>query len=513
MKMNNKTMTIVALACGILFFGPASTKAQDFGFGAPATDAAADSATDGKPALSAEGSLSFSLLAFPFALADGDFADSTVLPEGRFSIKASGSKVDAMIGLRLDRNILGNRPASLLDEARLRIFLGRATVEGGLMRVSWGRADSLSVLDVINPRDLSDLTLREENDRKIAVPMLRLTESLGERASVELVYLPFFEGDRTATSGPWVPAKLAAGKTALETAMAARLYNSYKASLWSAAFAPAYAQAMIATGNDSTASYAAAAAAADAQVAAVDASLSAKAANEAATTLADPFSSPDTNRLDYGQAGFRLAAGLGGIDLGLQYFYGYLTTPAYDMNPASIAAAGGKIPLYWNRYHQIGADMATVLAGFNIRIEGGANLTEDMSGDDPLVYNPAFVWAAGFDRSLFAGIDINLQAMGKVRLFHDKITSPLDVEYGSDVTTTQVAVLLSRSFARETVKLEMLGLFGVEKLDCMIEPGIVFTTGDAEIALRGRYFGGDTAGDLGQFHDSSYVELSATYKF
>jgi len=508
MKLNNKTAAIAAFVCGTLLFGLVPAGAQDFGFGAPATDAAAGAAaagaSGGKSALNAGGSLSFSLLAFPFALADGDFAGSSFLPEARLNIEASGSKVDATIGLRLDRNILESRPASLLDEARLRVFLGRTTIEGGLMRVSWGRADSLSVLDVINPKDLSDLTLRDENDRKIAVPMLRLTEPLGERASVELVYLPWFEGDNIATSGPWVPAKLAAGKTALQTAMATQLYNSYKASVWAATYSAAYA---------ASSSNTIAIAAADAQVAAVDASLSAKAAGEAAATLADPFSSPDTNRLDYGQAGLRLAAGLGGIDLGLQYFYGYLTTPAYDMNPVSITAAGGKIPVYWNRYHQIGADMAAVLAGFNIRMEGGANLTEDMSGDDPLVYNPALVWAAGFDRTLFAGIDLNLQAMGKVRLLHNKIVSPLDVEYGSAVTTTQIAALLSRSFARETVKLELLGLLGAEKMDYMIEPGIVVTVGDAEIALRGRYFGGDIAGDLGQFHDSSYVRLSATYEF
>ena len=513
MKTNNRKAAFIALACGILFFGPPWAVAQDFGFGGIASDSTGDSAVGGKPALKAGGSLSFSLLAFPSELADGNFSDSGFLPEGRLAIEASGSGVDATIGLRLDRNILETRPASVLDEARLRLFLGETRVEGGLMRVSWGRADSLSVLDVINPRDLSDLSLRDENERKIAVPMLRLTESLGERASAELVYLPWFEGDRIATSGPWVPPKLAAGKATLEAAMADQLYNSYKASVWSAAFAPAYAQAMTATGNNSAASYAAAAAAADAQVAAVKASLSAKAAKEAAAALADPFSSPDTSGLDYGQAGLRLAAGLGGVDLGFQYFYGYLTTPAYDMNPASITAAGGKIPVSWNRYHQVGADMAMVLAGFNIRLEAGANLTEDMSGDDPLVYNPAIVWAAGFDRPLFAGLDLNLQAMGKVRMFHDKITSALDVEYGSDLTTTQIAALLSRSFARETVKIELLGLLGAEKLDYMIEPGIVFAVGDAEIALRGRYFGGDAGGDLGQYHDSSYVKLSATYKF
>ncbi len=510
--MNSRMVASIAFAFGILFFGLTPSGAQDFGFGAPATDGAAGSAADGKPALSAGGSLSFSLLAFPSKLAEGDFSSSGSLPEGRLTIAASGSGVDATIGLRLDRNILETRPASLLDEARLRLFLGKTMVEGGLMRASWGRADSLSVLDVVNPRNLSDLTLRDENERKIAVPMLRLTESLGERASAELIYLPWFEGDRIATSGPWVPPKLAAGKATLETTMAGQLYDSYKASVWSATYSAAFAQAM--TGGGSAAfSNTTAITAANAQVAAVDASLRAKAANEAATAMADPFSSPDTSGLDYGQAGLRITAGSGGVDLGFQYFYGYLTTPAYDMNPASIAAAGGKIPVSWNRYHQVGADMAMVLAGFNIRLEAGANLTEDMSGDDPLVYNPSIVWAAGFDRALFAGINLNLQAMGKVRMLHDKITSALDIESGSDITTTQVAALLSRSFERETVKLELLGLLGAEKQDYMIEPGIVLTAGDAEIALRGRYFGGDTAGDLGQYHDSSYVKLSATYKF
>lgn len=449
MKTYNKRAPIAALACaiaaGILFFGVSGLSAQEFGFGAPETATAIDARGSGKPAVVVGGSLSFSLLGFPFALADGDFSDSTALPEARLSLGASGSKVDAKISLRFNKGILESDPATLLDEAKLRVFLGGTTLEGGLMRAAWGRADSLSVLDIINPRDLSDLTLRDENDRKIAVPMLRLTESLGERASVELIYLPWFEGDRIAISGPWLPAKLAA------------------------------AQAM--------------------------------------TGQANPFSSPDTARLDYGQAGLRLATGLGGIDLGLQYFYGYLTTPAYDMNPASIAAAGGKIPVIWNRYHQLGLDAAVVLAGFNIRLEAGANLTEDTAGNDPLVYNPAIVWAAGFDKALFAGIDLNVQAMGKLRLLHDKIASPLDVEYGSNVTTTQIAALLSRSFARDAVKIELLGLLGAEKLDYMIEPGVTLAVGDAEIALRGRYFGGNVEGDLGQFRDSGYVRFSVSYKF
>lgn len=507
MIANKKLAVSAFLVAGLLLFAGAGAGAQEFGFGGGAAEAA--------PApISAKlgGSLSFSMLAFPFELVDGDFTNSTALPESRIQIEASGAKSDAFLGIRLDRTVLTENPADILDEAWLRIYAGKTTIQGGLLRVFWGRMDSLSVLDVLNPHDLSDLTVRAEKDRKMAVPMLRITQPLGERVSAEMAYLPWFEGDRIATSGPWVPAALATGTTTLKAAMAGQLYNAYKASAWAAAYAAAYSQYMTATSDAST-SNTNAIAAADAAAASADASLRAQAAGEADAALANPFASPDTKKLDYGQAGLRLSAGLGGVDLGLQYFYGYLTTPAFDMNPASIAAAGGKIPVSWNRYHQLGADMATVLAGFNLRIEAGANLTEDMSGDDPLVYNPAIVWAAGFDRDLFAGVNLNLQATGKVRLFHDKIASPLDVEYGSDITTTRIAALVSRSFAQERVKLELLGMLGLEQADYMVEPGIVFVFGDAEVALRGRYFGGDAAGDLGQFHDRSYVSLSSTYQF
>ncbi|MDX9784532.1 MAG: hypothetical protein RBT72_07260, partial [Spirochaetia bacterium] len=123
------------------------------------------------------------------------------------------------------------------------------------------------------------------------------------------------------------------------------------------------------------------------------------------------------------------------------------------------------------------------------------------------------VWSAGFDQNLFAGINLNFQSSGKVRLQHDKITSALDIESGSKITSTQLAALLSRSFLQERLKIELLGLLGVEKLDYMVEPGLVLSVGDAEVALRGRYFGGDSGGELGQFNDKSYVSISSKYTF
>ncbi|HCO48052.1 MAG TPA: hypothetical protein DIT55_00845, partial [Spirochaetaceae bacterium] len=195
--IKNKKFTFSAiLIAGLLIFGGAEAGAQDFGFGEDATGSGLPTTVVAPAAAGATlgGEVSFSLLAFPGELIDGDFANSTALPAAKISVEASGSKSDAFIGLKLDKTLLTDSPADILDEAWLRVFAGQVTIQGGIMRAAWGRADSLSVLDVLNPRNLSDLTLRDEKDRKIAVPMLRLTRSLGKRFTADLVYLPWFEG-------------------------------------------------------------------------------------------------------------------------------------------------------------------------------------------------------------------------------------------------------------------------------------------------------------------------------
>ena len=432
------------LIAGLLLFGVTGASAQEFGFGEGATDLGLPAAEVAPASAGATlgGEVSFSILAFPGELVDGDFTNSTALPAAKLDVEASGSKSDAFIGVNLDKKLLAASPSDILDEAWLRIFAGQTTIQGGIMRAAWGRADSLSVLDVLNPRNLSDLTLRDEKDRKIAVPMLRLTRSLGEKFSADLVYLPWFEGDRIAMTGLWTPSQVITLQQLPGVSFAAL---------------------------------------------------------------------PDTKSLDYGQAGLRFTAVLKGMDLGAQYFYGYLPTPYFDLS--GYLGSLSPITIGYNRYHHMGVDLATVMAGFNVRLEAGANLTEDWLGDDPLTYNQAIVWSAGFDRDLFAAINLNVQAMGKVRLNHDKITTALDIESGTKITTTQVAALLSRSFMRDTVKLELLGILGAEKMDYMVEPGIVLTIGEAELALRGRYFGGDAEGDFGQFNDRSYVSISSKYAF
>lgn len=451
MKKHIKTFVFLSIISILIFFGAPALGAQAFGFGTSeekasgeATDAgaaAAASPTFSGPSLGGE--VSLTILGFPEELHNADFTNSTALSAAALNLKASGSKADAFLALKLDEKLLTSRPEDILDEAWLQIFAGQTSIQGGLMRITWGRADSLSVLDILNPKNLSDLTLRDEQERKIPVTGLRLNQGLAAGLSAELVYLPWFEGNRIAMSGPWIASQL----------------KPFINATWNA---------------------------------------------------------PATKGLDYGQGGLRLNASLSGFDLGAQYFYGRLTTPYIDTTDAAmylLGVPGTTIDLGYNPYQQIGADTAFVLGGFNLRLEGGINLTEDSAGTDPLVYNRHIVWSAGFDRDLFAGINLNFQSSGKIRLQHDKITSPLDIESGSEITSTQLAALLSRNFLRDTLKVELLGLLGVEKLDYMIEPGLVLSVGEADIALRGRYFGGDAAGEFGQFNDKSYVSLSSKYKF
>ncbi len=455
MKKHLKTFVFLGLLTLLLFYGAPALGAQAFGFGDGAgaaaggkTDdsAAADSgaAAGGAGAFSGPtlgGKLTFNLLAFPAELLDGDFSNSAALPAAALTLKASGSKADALIALKLDKDLLASKPEDILDEAWLGIYAGRTTIQGGLMRLSWGRADSLSVLDILNPKNLSDLTLRDEQDRKIPQPMLRISQGFGPSLTAEFAYLPWFEGDRIAMDGPWVPSQIKTLKLL------------------------------------------------------------------PGLTFADI---PETHYFNYGQAGARITAVLSGIDIGAQYFYGHLTTPFFDVSKYYLAQP---VDIGYNPYQQIGADAAFVLGGFNFRLEGGINLTEDDEGTDPLAYNRHVVWSAGFDRALFAGINLNFQSSGKVRLQHDKITSPLDIESGTESTSTQLAALFSRSFLRDTLKVEFLGLMSVEKQDYMIEPGLALNVGDAEIALRGRYFGGDSEGEFGQFNDKSSISLSSKYAF
>ncbi|HRZ90521.1 MAG TPA: hypothetical protein P5117_13650, partial [Spirochaetia bacterium] len=124
---------------------------------------------------------------------------------------AEGNAVQAELRLRIGRSALEEATAAgfldeAVDEAYLRLFLGTVTLEGGIRKVAWGKADSQGPLDVLNPFDYTDMTVTDDLERKIARPLLRAVWAAAPKVQVEAVFLPAFEPHAVDFTGRWQPA-------------------------------------------------------------------------------------------------------------------------------------------------------------------------------------------------------------------------------------------------------------------------------------------------------------------
>jgi hypothetical protein len=433
----------------LLLIAPAlSLTAQEFGFGG-ATEGEASGGNGGMFAVSIGGEVSASITGYV-----DDFADSAGevrlgdLFSGKLNFSAETSRASGVINLKLRPKL--DSPITL-DEAYVRAYFGNFDIEAGLRKLTWGRADSMGTLDVINPLDYSDFSVMSEamSDPmllKIARPIVHTSLHLGQFSKLEAVFVPNFEPARFAESGRWAPAQM----TRLEQ--------------------PANI----------------------------------------------PVKRPDTTTLHYAQAGLRFTTTIGGAaDVGVQYYYGRLSTPAVTMTFAPPSPIPSAVNVSYNPYHQIGVDWAQVLAGFNIRAEFAANITSDLNGDDGAVYNPALAWSLGFDRDLFWGVNLNLQCNESIRLLHNNVSDNplLDIEAGNDITSTQIIAAISKQFFRDEIEINAAILWEVEARDFLIIPSLVWTKDAVSIELSGGVFGGDKNGRFGQYRDNGFVKAVVKYLF
>ncbi|MDR0453036.1 MAG: hypothetical protein LBH15_08340 [Treponema sp.] len=448
---------------------------------------------------------------------------------GELSFSAEASNADAVINLRLSPNFKEPAEILLFDEAYIRAFFGKLMVEGGLRKLTWGRADSFGPLDLTNPFDYSDMSrMTDFSALKIARPMLRASWGIGLFTKIEGVFVPWFEGDRFAGQGRWKP---------LQLRQAERIPGRVEEKLISdlAPLARTLPPGFGLTFDDLI----------------------------AIMPQSDaPFSGPAelipaTSSLEYFQGGLRFTTTLGPADFGAQYYYGLHSRPSYRIGPgaydnlketliayytsyifakgignsdddaaaaaepykAAVEAAMNPSALFdvtYNRYHHIGVDYAQVLFGFNARAELAANITGDLSGDDGLVYNPALAWSLGFDRDIpVVRINANFQLNGKITLLHDRLgTDPLfDVEAGSRPTSTRLTLRLSRAFVQDKLELRAAAIWGIEDRDCYLIPSVTWTEGDLSLEVAGGIFAGDRDGGLGQYRDNYFVKTLLSYSF
>ncbi|MDR2109711.1 MAG: hypothetical protein LBP32_00225 [Spirochaetaceae bacterium] len=494
---------------------------EGFGFGTPEESGASPASLPS--AVKIGGSAQVKLLGYPDDFRSASKLKNTPLADiftGKLNFNAAGSFSEAVINLKLSPAPFFDdfTAADFIDESYVRAFFGRFDIEGGYRKLTWGKADSFGPLDVVNPMDYRDPTdMMDVRGRKIARPMVHASYRFGAFTRLEGVFIPWFEGHKFVLDPAkrWAPSQLMERPAAI----------------------------------------------AESIVAGFPAGLQPAAAGEVADFLDQggiEGAYPDTKTLialKYAQAGLRLTSTIGSSDIGFQYFYGNLFRPAIRMNgveafveaskaaamagiaaaqaagtplaaqaaaqalvaqrAADAAKANVRPEVAYNRYHQIGVDYAQVIAGFNIRSEFGVNITDDLSGDDGAVYNPALVWSLGFDRDLIAGINVNLQVNESVRLLDNKVgdSVALDTEAGTDMTSTRLTLILSRKFFRDELELKATGLWGIEDRDFLILPAAIWTKGDLEMEVSGGVFGGDRKGELGQYRRNGFVKTALTYKF
>ena len=401
---------------------------------------------------------------------------------GSLNFSASGSFADAVINLDITPSYV---PISI-DEAYVRAFFGSLSITGGVRKLSWGKADSFGPLDVINPLDYSDLSnISDPQSIKIARPMLHASYRINYASRLEAVFIPWFEEHKFANTGMWMPMQIT-GLPDMAADYAAQVFYS----LTSLPLPDAARQLIL---RD------------------MEAWINSGALNNFY---------PDTNYLNYAQAGLRYTTSIRSNDLGFQYYYGRLGRPAVTITETGFVPPLGfntdliKLNIAYNPYHHFGVDLARVIGSFNIRAEAGANITSDLDGRDGSVYNPALVWSLGFDRG-FSGFNINVQGSGNIILFHNNINSSpmLDTQAGSNMTQTRLTLVLSRSFFRDELDLKLTSLWGIEDRDFLFMPGIYWSKDSFYAELSAGFFLGDENGELGQYKNNGFFKILLGYRF
>ncbi len=449
-----------ALIFSIFFLAAIFAQDEDFGsFGFPEESETADagdtttgdnnfSGNESAFSINIGGELhsgfNFYLTEFKNATSFGDVSPN--LPVwGSFHINAKAPLTEAFFGVNLndktlpvslgERAVVFPRPMIPLwiDEAYMQVIAGPVVFGGGVKKLTWGVADSMSVLDVINPMDYSDLSILKLDEIKIATPAFYLNAYMPLDMKLSIVYLPVFEPNRIAISGRWM----------------------------SVDFNPIFKENLL---------------------------------------------SKKTNTLEYGQGGLRYNATIGGRhDIGIQYFYGFLKQPAFKVTEVK-----------YNRYHQIGIDYVSVLGHVNVRGEFAANITRDLKGDNPFVYNPNLAWNIGLDYTFPYNIMINFQAVETIRLQQKKIKKSagyFDIEKGLKQTDTRLIFVLSQRLVRGSLEWRLATTVGIEDKDFLIVPAVHWQFGTLLLDLDLGFFGGDKNGKLGRFRDNYFVKFSVGYKF
>ncbi|WP_427194183.1 hypothetical protein KP615_00765 [Treponema denticola] len=356
-----------------------------------------------------------------------------------------------------------------IDEAYVQALTGPVVFGGGIKKINWGRANFFSVLDIVNPKDYSNPYEFYPEKIKKASPIFFLSAYLPKEMKLELVYLPVFEADEFALDGRW-------GKNTFANITRSLPSSADKEALFEAKKKLFSQQA------------------------------------------------PKANTFDYAQGGLRYSLTIDGKhDLGFQYFTGFLHEPNFksDYKPSAHTEAEftqvfDKAELTYNRYHQIGTDYEAMFGQFTVQAEFAANITADLKGNNPDIYNPNLAWNLGLLYALPKNINLRLQAAETVRLLNSGINQDklnLDTEKGNPITDTRLLFSISQTLVRGSLEWKLNALVGIEDADFMINPELLWLIGTIDFDLGLGFFGGKKSGKLGRHQNNHFIKMSIGYEF
>lgn len=374
-----------------------------------------------------------------------------------------------------------------IDEGYMQATIGPVTFGGGLKKMTWGKADAFSVLDIINSQDLSDPTVSDPLQLKLARPMFYISAYLPLEMKFEAVYLPVFEGSHFAVTGRWAPKQAAGfGKAIVEDITKDPVLISDPA---------------------------------------IQALLPMMGSFDPASLSATMPPDIDSAKLKYSQTGLRYTVTINGYhDIGFQYYYGFLPTPALQFSrtgfslmahsPNPAAMIDKAFSMDYNPYHQIGMDYAFAFGVVNVRAELAANITDDLAGDKPNIYNPNIAWNFGIDYTSPVGLSFNICAAENIKLKYKNIgTNLYDIEKGAKRTSTKIMLLLSQPLLRDSINIKLRTIMACETVDFMMVPSVDWTFGTLFVDAEAGFFFGKKDGLFSQYKDNNYLKLSIGYTF
>lgn len=231
-----------------------------------------------------------------------------------------------------------------LGEAYVSVYLGRSELTVGRQKVSWGSADALAPLDVVNPHDLSYPVAQPSTTRQ-ATLMARLRVDAPDGIGLDLVLVPVFEPSRLP-GREWQP---------------------------DVALPPFPPEAGVV----------------------------------GLAPVLDDRPAPALANVQFGvRATFDLDL-FDGTDASVTYFRGFakLPTASFRLEPAPGMPGSNLVQpvLSYDRIHVIGLDFSSVIGAYVVRGDAALTLTDDHEGTDPTVGNPHFAAVIGAERSLPGG--------------------------------------------------------------------------------------------------------------